>query len=224
MGNHVSPPPGDTVLWRTALARWIGGHGRLMVTAAAGFAVVAGFSFLVVTFALSYAGVSGPAQEKAIGCAGGVCGSSSPTATVMPDFMPAPVATPHRSPHASRHHRPAAAPPAPPPRATHSVPPVRVDIAYTIGKRWDGGFQGELTIFNHTSAAISGWKIAITLPGDRVTSVWNAEGQMSGDLLLLEPTSWDPPIQPGQRASIFFVAQGPTATPASCTFNGAACM
>ncbi|MGE5291411.1 MAG: cellulose binding domain-containing protein [Micromonosporaceae bacterium] len=223
MGNHVSPPPDDAVPRRTALARWIGRHGRLMAAAAAGFAVVAGFSFLLVTFALSYADVSSPAQDKAIGCADRLCGPASPTATVMPDFLPSPVAMPRRSARASRRHRHTATPSAPRPSASRSAPPVRVDIAYTADKRWDGGFQGELTISNHTSTVISRWKIAITLPGDRVSSVWNAQGQMSGDVLVLVPTSWDPPIRPGEHAHIFFVAQGPATNPASCTFNGAAC-
>jgi hypothetical protein len=225
LGDHVSPPPPNITPRYKALARRAGRHGLLVVALAAGFVILSGFSFLLVTFGLSYAGSSDPPQDATAGCAGTFCGPASPAASALPDFSVSPTARSGRS--ASLHHRHTAAPsPSSRPtlrRPAPATPAARVTVSYTADKRWNGGFEGELTISNNTNAMVSVWTIAITLPGDRVTSVWNAEGQSSGDLLVLKPTSWDPPIRPGGHESIYFVAKGPTVSPASCTYNGAAC-
>jgi len=36
-------------------------------------------------------------------------------------------------------------------------------VAYTVTSSWDGGYVGQYTISNHTSAAISGWTVMFTL-------------------------------------------------------------
>jgi Cellulose binding domain len=196
-----------------------------MVATAAGFVMVSGFSFLLVTFGLSYAGSGDPAHDATAGCAVTLCGPTPQAASAIPDFPVSPTARP--SGPASRHHRrlPTPAPSSGPTRHSPApAPPAApVKVTFTADKRWGSGFEGELTISNSTSAAISAWTIAITLPGDRVTSVWNADDRTSGDVLILEPTSWDPPIPPGGHEHVYFVAQGPTAAPTSCTYNGAAC-
>jgi chitinase len=186
---------------------------------------MAAFSFVTVTFGLRYFGSRDPAHDEAVGCAGTICGAAaSPTATVMPDFTPlspVPSAPPsprrRAAPAPARTHRPAL------PTAARVSAPAWVGVHFAADKSWDGGFQGQLTIANHTSATISRWTIAITLPGDRVSSVWAADGQMDGDVLVIQPTSWDPPIRPGGTLNAFFVARGPTISPASCTFDGTTC-
>jgi chitinase len=102
-------------------------------------------------------------------------------------------------------------------------PPPAVTVTYAAVDQWGSGFEGRLTIVNHGTATISAWEIAISLPGDRVSSVWDAVGHVDGDVLILQPTTWDPPITPNGEMSVNFVADGPTTSPASCTYNGAAC-
>jgi len=85
------------------------------------------------------------------------------------------------------------------------------------------GFFGELTIKNQGTAAVDGWQLVITLPGDDVDWVWNAHWQVRGDALSLRPSSSDEVIEPGDSVSVNFAAHGDTTAPASCTFNGAAC-
>jgi cellulase/cellobiase CelA1 len=146
----------------------------------------------------------------------------------MPSFSspasPSPAHHPTSTPTPAR-TAPARPTPAPSPtRTTAPKPPLpAVTVGYTAVQRWNRGFEGKLTIVNHGAAAISAWQIAITLPGDRITSVWDAAGHVSGDVLILEPARWDPPVPPHGEMSVGFVAEGPTAAPTSCTFNGASC-
>ena len=86
-----------------------------------------------------------------------------------------------------------------------------------------GGFFGELTIENQGGAAVNGWQLVITLPGDDVDWVSNAHWQLSGDALILDPAWSDRVIEPGDSVSVHFAAHGDTTAPTSCTFNGAAC-
>jgi cellulase/cellobiase CelA1 len=98
-----------------------------------------------------------------------------------------------------------------------------VTVTYTSMPHRHGGFIGELTLDNQGTSAVSGWQLAITLPGDDVDWVWNADWQFSDDSLILSPESGDQVIEPGDSITVSFAAHGPTTAPSSCTFNGAAC-
>ena len=98
-----------------------------------------------------------------------------------------------------------------------------VTVGYSLVHQWDGGFQGEFTIVNHATTALSGWTLAATFPGDQIDSVWGASYQTDGDTLTLTPASYLPSIPPGGSQSAFFTANGTQQTPTSCTFNGKAC-
>jgi hypothetical protein len=91
-------------------------------------------------------------------------------------------------------------------------------------QHWDGGFQGQLTIVNHTGSPLNGWQITIALPGDQVDTVWNADWQKAqGNSVIMTAASYDQSIAPGASQAVNFVAQGSTTSPASCTFDGSAC-
>jgi Cellulose binding domain len=99
-----------------------------------------------------------------------------------------------------------------------------VSVSYSTLQRWPGGFMGSLRIVNTGSTAVSGWQLVITLGGDRVDTVWNADWQPgSGGSLIMTPASYDPTIAPGASVSVNFVAQGTSTEPGSCTFDGSAC-
>jgi hypothetical protein len=124
-------------------------------------------------------------------------------------------------------------PPSPPPGPTTPVatptpvpPPAGPDVtvSYSAQQRWDGGFMGDLRLVNNGTAAVSGWQLVITLGGDRVDTVWNADWQLgSGGSLIMTPASYDLTIAPGASVSVNFVAQGSQTEPGSCTFDGSAC-
>ena len=97
-------------------------------------------------------------------------------------------------------------------------------MTYSVVQRWDGGFQGQFTIVNHASSALTGWQIRAAFPGDLVDSAWGTGWQISGgDTLVLDAPSYQPTVPPGASQSANFTAQGNTTRPASCTINGLAC-
>lgn len=222
MGSHASPQPQkDDRPWRLVLARRLRRRAVLTGAAAAAFAVVAAFTYVSMTFALRTLGSSGVTHgQRSVGCATGTCGSVR-AASAMPNFT---VQARARSTAGSRHHRPSPSPtPSTDLAPAAQTPSSEVSVGFSASKKWHGGFEGHLTIVNHGSAVITSWRIAITLPKDHVTSVWDAVEQIDGDVLVLTPTSWDPPISPGGSFSMYFVARGPTSSPTSCTYNGSPC-
>jgi hypothetical protein len=71
---------------------------------------------------------------------------------------------------------------------------------------------------------VTGWQIVITLSGDRVDTVWNADWRYGiGGSVIMTAAPYDQVIGPGASQSVNFVAQGGTTSPTSCTFDGSAC-
>jgi hypothetical protein len=131
---------------------------------------------------------------------------------------PAPARAPTQAP-AGHTPRPGAEPTPSPTPATAAV-----TVSYSTHQRWSGGFQGEFIITNHGSSTVTGWQIVITLPGDRVDTVWNADWQYgSGGSVIMTAAPYDQVIEPGASQWVNLVAQGGTTEPTSCTFDGSAC-
>jgi hypothetical protein len=156
----------------------------------------------------------GGVPSTAIG-AGGAQTSRSPSPSATPS-VPEPTARPGPAPsHRKRPSSPPTVSPAP------SLPDVTVTFSAQQG--WRGGFQGRITLDNQGSTAVSGWQLAVTLPGDQVRFVWNADWHFAGGSLTLTPMPNDQTIAPGASVTVNFFALGETTEPANCTFNGSAC-
>lgn len=155
--------------------------------------------------------------------AGGTRSGPPDSAVPMPSTStPKPARSPKPGPPSSPNPGPSTpvAPPAPAPTAAGP----NVSVSYSTPQRWPGGFMGELRIVNNGTTAVSGWQLVITLGGDRVDTVWNADWQPGGGgSLIMTPVSYDPTIAPGASMSVNFVAQGVQTEPGSCTFDGSAC-
>jgi Cellulose binding domain len=86
-----------------------------------------------------------------------------------------------------------------------------------------GGFAGQVTVVNRSSAAISGWRLIVALPGDNVSAVQNAEFTEDQGVLSMTPAPYDLSVAPGNGVTVSIYASGPVRTPAECTFNDVAC-
>ncbi len=53
--------------------------------------------------------------------------------------------------------------------------------------------------------------------------MWDATYHTAGDVLIMDPPSYQVTIAPGASLTEHFVAQGTTTSPAACSFNGTAC-
>ena len=139
-------------------------------------------------------------------------------------------AVPSPAPSAPRPARTASVPPpdsaepvsTPPSTAAASAPAPTAEVSYTAVPA-AGGFTGQVTVVNLGTAAISGWRLVVALPGDTVSAVQNAEFTDDNDVLFLSPAPYDLSIAPGDSVTVSIYASGPESTPAECSFNGVAC-
>ncbi|MFK0191541.1 glycoside hydrolase family 6 protein [Kitasatospora sp. NPDC090308] len=98
-------------------------------------------------------------------------------------------------------------------------------IAYRANS-WAGGFTADVTVKNTGSAAISGWTLGWTFPGDqKVTSAWNARVTQSGAAVTATDLGYNGTLAAG--ASTAFGLQATygsnNTTPTAFTLNGTAC-
>ncbi len=95
-----------------------------------------------------------------------------------------------------------------------------------VKNEWGGGFTANVTVTNTGTAAINGWTLKWSFPGDqKITNAWNATVTQSGSAVTATNVSYNAAIAPGGNAEFGF--QGTWASndtsPASFTLNGAAC-
>ncbi len=100
-----------------------------------------------------------------------------------------------------------------------------VTARYLVVAQADGGFQfeGEVSVVNEGTAAISGWQITVALPFDQITAIGGAAGYVSNHILLMQPEPGSGPLEPGGVLRVVFDAQGPERTPRLCAFNNTVC-
>jgi cellulose binding protein with CBM2 domain len=187
---------------------------------------------------------AGPRRHAQISYCGLVACSAvpaGPAAASAPGRLPR-IAAPHRAhAHLARAPKPSSlAPPhsAPPVPVTRPAPPARrkpapapasasaapVTVTYSVPQHSDRGFQGEFTIANHGRSPLVGWRITVSLPGDRLVAVRNAIVLMGREnSVILVADLFDRVIMPGDSLSVSFSARGTATSPASCTFDGSAC-
>jgi endo-1,4-beta-xylanase len=135
--------------------------------------------------------------------------TATPTRTATPTIGPSP--TPTRTPTAT------------------ATPPTGLScqVSYTIQSQWGSGFVvNPLTLRNTGSAAINGWTLSWTFPGNQqITNAWGMIVTQSGASVSARNESWDANIPSGGTVTPGFQASysGANARPASFTLNGAAC-
>ncbi|WP_396449127.1 cellulose binding domain-containing protein [Actinomadura sp.] len=89
--------------------------------------------------------------------------------------------------------------------------------AYKTTGSWGGGFQGEVTVENTGSAAITAWKVSWTFGGGQaVSQFWGAEVTQDGAAVTAANESWNGALAPGATATFGFIGTGSpeTVTPA----------
>ncbi len=99
-------------------------------------------------------------------------------------------------------------------------------VTYTRSSEWAGGFTAQVVIGNTGSAAISGWSLTFTFPGDqKITSNFNGGFSQSGENATLTNASYNGNIAPGGSVSVGFQGTWTSndTSPTSFAVNGASC-
>ncbi|MEU9314314.1 glycoside hydrolase family 18 chitinase [Streptomyces sp. NPDC048295] len=88
---------------------------------------------------------------------------------------------------------------------------------------WGSGFEGQWTVKNTGTTALSSWTIEWDFPsGTTVGSAWDATVTSSGTHWTAKNLGWNGSVAPGASVSFGFNGTGPGA-PAGCKLNGASC-
>ncbi|MFF1546357.1 cellulose binding domain-containing protein [Streptomyces sp. NPDC058291] len=98
-------------------------------------------------------------------------------------------------------------------------------VAYATNV-WQGGFTADVTVTNTGSSAVSGWKVAFTLPsGQQITSGWGANVSPSSGAVTASNLAYNADIAAGGRVAFGFQGaySGAFAKPSAFTLNGTAC-
>jgi autotransporter-associated beta strand protein len=101
------------------------------------------------------------------------------------------------------------------------VAPGGVTVGYVQTNGWTGGFTGESTISNATTAPLAGWTLEFDLDAT-ITNVWNATVvSRTGSRYVVAGAPWNSAIAAGGATSFGFQATGtPGSTPRNRRFNG----
>jgi chitinase len=94
---------------------------------------------------------------------------------------------------------------------------------FTKVSDWGSGWQGQYTITNGGTSALTSWKVEFDLPsGTAVGSYWDALMTTSGQHNTFVNRDYNGTIAPGASVSFGFLGSG-TGSPTGCKLNGAAC-
>jgi O-glycosyl hydrolase len=99
-------------------------------------------------------------------------------------------------------------------------------VTYTKSSEWAGGFVVNVTIANTGTAAINGWSLTFTFPGDqKITNGWNGTVSQSGENVTVTNASYNGAIAPGGNTQIGFQGTWTSsdAAPTSFKVNGTTC-
>ncbi|WP_044582373.1 cellulase family glycosylhydrolase [Streptomyces iranensis] len=99
-------------------------------------------------------------------------------------------------------------------------------VGYRVAGEWGGGFQGEITIRNTGTAALTGWTLGFSFAnGQTITNMWGGAPRQSGAAVTITPASYTATIPARGSVTLGFTAgKGATnAAPTAFTLNGGAC-
>ncbi|MDQ0934760.1 mannan endo-1,4-beta-mannosidase [Streptomyces turgidiscabies] len=106
------------------------------------------------------------------------------------------------------------------------TPGVSCSVAYRVVGDWQGGFQGDITLRNTGTAALTNWTLGFSFPsGQTINNMWGGTPTQSGAGVSVVPAPYTATIPAAGSVSVGFVgAKGATnAAPTSFTLNGTAC-
>lgn len=156
---------------------------------------------------------------------GGTTPNPTPTPTRTPTPTPTPTVTP--TPTATPTATPTPTPTVvPTPTPTPTVPAdARCEVKIDTTNAWNGGFQGNVTVFNATMEPLTGWELRWRFTnGEKVTQAWSSTTTQSGDTVTARNVAWNGTIAHHNGVSFGFIGSGTPKAAADVTLNGSPCI
>ncbi|WP_216211239.1 lytic polysaccharide monooxygenase auxiliary activity family 9 protein [Amycolatopsis aidingensis] len=96
----------------------------------------------------------------------------------------------------------------PPPSTDPTDPPAQDCMAhYEVTNSWSGGFQAEVSVHNHGTEPLNGWRVDWTLgAGQRINSLWDGQHTISGSAVTVRNADWNRTVAADGETSFGFVA------------------
>jgi endoglucanase len=102
-------------------------------------------------------------------------------------------------------------PPPPPPTPTCSA-------AYSVVNSWSGGFQGQVTLTNTGTVALSSWALSWTFPGSQeISGDWSGVFTQTGANVSVTNEPYNGDVAAGGTVTVGFTANGTAGSPTSVT-------
>jgi endo-1,4-beta-xylanase len=131
-----------------------------------------------------------------------VLGALNAASTTVPGTSTPPPSTPTGNPPTT----PTSTPPSSPPVTGQ---PGACTATYRTTNAWDGGLQGEVTVTNNGSAALSGWTVNLTLAGGQtLVNVWNGVNTGTSGAVSVRNAAYNGSLGANASTSFGFVANG----------------
>ncbi|HEU5425318.1 MAG TPA: cellulose binding domain-containing protein, partial [Actinocrinis sp.] len=95
-----------------------------------------------------------------------------------------------------------------------------------VKSEWSGGFTANLTVTDTGSAAVNGWTVTWSFPGDqKVTNAWNATVTQSGSAVSATNVSYNAAIAPSGNVQFGFQGTWTSndTSPTAFSLNGSPC-
>ena len=116
-------------------------------------------------------------------------------------------------------------------RPPTSAPPTSTNPIATCAVTWEpntwsNGFVVNVTLTNRFSAALNGWTLTWTWPGNQnITGYWSSVITQSGTSVTASNAAWNGTLAPGASTNFGFQGtySGTNARPATISLNGSAC-
>jgi endoglucanase len=146
-------------------------------------------------------------------------GTPPTTTPAPPTTTPAPPTTTPAPPTTTP------APPTTTPPTTTPAPAGGCQVSYTVNQ-WNTGFTADVTIRNNGTAAVDGWTLRWSFPGNQqITNFWNAAVTPATGAITATSVDFNRTIAPGGTAAFGFQANysGTNAVPTPFTLNGTTC-
>ncbi|MGY0005906.1 lytic polysaccharide monooxygenase auxiliary activity family 9 protein [Micromonospora sp. I033] len=102
---------------------------------------------------------------------------------------------------------PTPTPTSPSPTPTPTLPGGACMAVYKVVSAWQGGFQGEVMIMNHSTRTYSGWTANWTWPsGQTITQLWNGTASTSGAAVTVTNAPYNGSVPPEGTTTFGFTA------------------
>jgi mannan endo-1,4-beta-mannosidase len=106
------------------------------------------------------------------------------------------------------------------------TPGTGCSVGYRVVNEWPGGFQGEMTIRNTGTAAISGWTLAFAFAnGQKIANMWGGTPTQNGGTVSVTPASYTHTIPTSGSVTVGFIGErgSANAAPTAFTLSGTTC-